>query len=67
MSPPMAASLIPDDSLDDRYISTKLKEVESGIPKHLAGMFDRANENISQQEQIALGLLICGYTNVVSI
>ena len=66
MSPPMAASFIPDDSLDNRYISAKLKEVESCIPKHLADMFDRAKENISQREQIALGLLICGYTNVFS-
>ena len=46
--------------------TAKLKEVESGIPKHLADMFDRAKKTISQREQIALGLLICGYTNVFS-
>ena len=50
----MAASFIPDDNLEDRYISAKLKEVESCIPKHLVDMFDRAKENISHREQIAL-------------
>ena len=62
----MAVSFIPDDSLDDRYISATLKQVESCIQKHLADMFERAKDNISQREQIALGLRICGYTNVFS-
>ena len=66
MSPPMAASFIPDDNLDDRYISAKLKEVEYCIPKHLADMFERSKENISQREQIAIGLLVSWYTSVFS-
>ena len=57
MSPPMAASFIPDDNLDDRHVSAKLKVVESGIPKHLADMFKRAKVNTSQREQKALALL----------
>ena len=66
MSPPRVASFIPDDSMEDEYISAKLNEVELRIPKHLTDMFERAKENISKREQIALGLLICQYANVVS-
>ena len=59
-------SFIPDASLHDACISTKLKEVESYIPLHLVDVFARVKAHISQREQTALGLLLIEYASVFS-
>ena len=64
--PPIATTLIPDDSLNDTQVSTILADVETQIPTHLEGMFTRSKRNISIREQVALGGLLVKYGSVFS-